>query len=248
MRSRSRCRYSVPDWDSFDPAAYHAANYAQLRDDDAQILKLLADWFAAADISDHAHGVDVGSGANLYPALVMLPHCRRITMVERGAANRAWLQRQVGNLPESWQPFWDTLADAQPDVYKRLHSPKTALAGRVDVTPGNIYDLPTGRWDAGTMFFVAESITPILSQFQVAVHSFVRSLRPCAPFAAGFVTGSTGYQVGTTTFPAVPVTANNIAAALRPVARDVELHPIVSPTPLRPGVGMIVATGRAHPR
>jgi hypothetical protein len=234
----------VPDWDDFDPANYHAAHYARLRDDDAQILRLLADWFTQADIPDHAHGVDVGSGANLYPTLSMLPHCRRITLVERGAANRAWLQRQVGDVPASWDPFWTVLTDTQPDVYKALHSPRTALAGRTDVTPGNIYDLPTARWDVGCMFFVAESITTIRSQFQHATRRFVRSLRPGAPFATGFATGSTGYPVGRHTFPAVPIQADHIAEALQPVAAAVELHDIVSE--VRPGVGAVVATGYAR--
>jgi hypothetical protein len=235
----------MPDWDRFDPDTYHAAHYAELRDDDAQILRLMATWFADAGIPNHAHGVDVGAGANLYPALAMLPHCRRITLIEHGAANRAWLQRQLGDLPASWDPFWTVLADQQPDTYKAVHSPRTALVGRGDVCPGSIYDLPRARWDLGTMFFVAESITTIRSQFQVAARRFVRSLQPGAPFAAGIMTGSTGYRAGGD-FPAVPVEQADIAAALTPVARQVELHRIVSDPPLRAGVGMILATGAAR--
>lgn len=232
-------------WDSFDPASYHHEHYARLRDDDAQILALLADWFATADIPDHAHGVDVGAGANLYPSLAMLPHCRRITLIEHGAPNRRWLQRQVAALPPSWEPFWSTLTDQQPTIYKPLH-PATALAGRTDVCPGDIRTLLGRRWDVGTMFFVAESITQVRTEFAVAVRAFVRSLRPGAPFAAAFVTGSTGYTIAGVDFPAVAVQADDVAAALKTVAVDVELHQIEGLRPLRPGVGMLLATGRAR--
>lgn len=235
----------MPDWDTFDPDAYWADHYATLRDDDAQILRIMADWFADADIPGHAHAVDVGAGANLYPALAMLPHCRRVTLVEHGAPNRRWLQQQVAALPPSWDPFWNTLTDQQPRIYKPLH-PATALAGRTDVCPGDIHTLLQRRWDAGTMFFVAESITRIRSEFAVAVRAFVRSLRSGAPFAAAFVTGSTGYTIAGVDFPAVPVEADDVAAALKTVARDVELHQIEGATPLRPGVGMLLATGRAR--
>lgn len=235
----------MPDWDTFDPDSYWREHYAALRADDGQILALLADWFAQADLPDHAHAVDVGAGANLYPALAMLPHARRITLIEYGAPNRSWLQRQVGSMAETWQPFWNVLCDQQATVYKQVHSPRTALAGRTDVTPGSVYELPVARWDLGTMFFVAESITPVRSQFQVATRSFVRSLQSGAPFAAAFMTGSVGYRAGAA-FPAVPVEGPDIAAALKPVAQQVEVHRIVSDPPLRPGVGMILATGYAR--
>lgn len=232
-------------WDSFDPVAYHAAEYAQLRDDDTQILALLADWFADAGIPDHAHGVDVGAGANLYPALAMLPHCRRITLIEHGAPNRAWLRGQVACMSPTWDPFWDVLCDRRPATYKPL-PPATALAGRTDVCPGDIHTLLRRRWDVGTMFFVAESITRIRSEFAVAVRAFVRSLRSRAPFAAAFMTGSTGYAIAGVEFPAVPVEAGDVAAALKLVARDVDIHQIEGVTPVRTGVGMLLATGRAR--
>lgn len=33
-------------WDAFPPVAYHDEHYGRLRDDDAQILRHVADWLA----------------------------------------------------------------------------------------------------------------------------------------------------------------------------------------------------------
>lgn len=233
-------------WDAFDSDAYWREHYSRLRDDDGQILQLLADHFAGAGIPEGAHGVDVGPGANLYPALAMLPWCRRLTLLERGTGNRAWLRDQVSCFGGSWWPFWDRLVTAQPAVYKGIRSPQVTLHSRAEVVPGSVYELPARRWDLGTMMFVSESITPVRSQFVAATRWFVRALKPGAPFVTAHSTGSTGYTIAGTHFPAVPVQGDDVAAALEPVAYDVELHPIVSANPFRDGVGVLLATGRAR--
>ena len=109
-----------------------------------------------------------------------------------------------------------------------------------------MWDLPAVRFDVGTMFFVAESMTSEYGIFEAAAGRFVRALRPGAPFAAGFMTGSIGYEVAGQQFPAVPVEEPEIADALDAVACNVELHLITSAEPVRPGVGMLLATGRAR--
>ena len=69
-------------WDEFDPEDYFAHNYASLRDDDREILEIVRSYFAdqLGDLPMHSlRGIDVGTGANLYPALAMLPFCEEIT-------------------------------------------------------------------------------------------------------------------------------------------------------------------------
>ena len=177
----------------------------------------------------------------------MLPYLDRVTLWEPGAGNVAWLRRETlrlrGDWP--WTPFWEQLADAQPTAYKPV-TPRLALAHAATVHQGTVWDLPAARFDVGTMFFVAESMTSEYGIFEAATGRFVRALRPGAPFAAGFMTGSVGYEIAGQEFPAVPVEEPEIADALASVARDVELHPIITGEPVRPGVGMILATGRAR--
>jgi hypothetical protein len=96
------------------------------------------------------------------------------------------------------------------------------------------------------MFFTAESISAEPSEFQVALASFIRSLRPGSPFAAAFMRNSEGYSVGVRQFPAVAITEDDVKCCLAHDTKDLTIHKIgLTNKPLRTGYGgMILATGR----
>lgn len=220
-------------WDKFNPKQYHESNYKTLRDDDRQILTLTRDYFREV-LSPARHGIDVGSGANLYPALALLPWCTDITLWEYGAQNVEWLVRETA----SYGPEWDSFADIlTPDVADS----RASLAQRTAVVQGSIYALPTATWDVGTMFFVAESITDQRKEFERAVASFLGCLKPGSPFVAAFMTGSTGYQVGNEWFPAVNISTSDLGMLLADLGATGTVHDIESD--LRPGHGMVLVTG-----
>lgn len=231
-------------WDAFDSSWYYDHNYKMLRDDDRQIIEVVRDFFATLDLPSHSHGIDIGSGTNIYPALTMLPLCSKITLCEYSASNVSWLQREVRSYSPSWDDFWELLA--KEPLYESIDSPRKMLAAKASVERGSIFDLPESRWDIGTMFFAAESISPEPSEFQTALDGFIRSLRPGAPFAAAFMKQSLGYKVGTCQFPAVAITANNLQNCLTNDTKDLEIYQIgLTDNPLRAGYGgMILTTGR----
>ncbi|MDQ4037203.1 MAG: SCO2525 family SAM-dependent methyltransferase [Actinomycetota bacterium] len=233
-------------WDDFDSSWYLDHNYKKLRDDDRQIIEIVRDFFVTFGLPNHRyeHGIDVGAGTNLYPALTMLPLCDKITLYEYAASNFSWLQHEIHSYSPSWDPFWDLLAN-EP-TYKLVDSPREVLATTARVEKGSVFDLPELRWDIGTMFFVAESISFELSEFQAALRSFLRSLRPGAPFAAAFMEGSLGYDVSAHRFPAVAITADDVKTYLTGDTEDLKVHRIgTTSNPLRDGYeGMILATGR----
>ncbi len=231
-------------WDHFDSNWYYDHNYKVLRDDDRQIVEVVRDFFATRDPSSHRHGIDVGSGTNLYPALTMLPLCDKITLYEYSASNVSWLQREIRSYSSSWDAFWELLAKEQ--LYKSVDSPRKTLAAKACVERGSIFDLPKSWWDIGTMFFAAESISSAPPEFQTALDSFIRSLRPGAPFAAAFMEKSLGYPVGTCRFPAVAITVNDVENCLAGDTKDLEISRVgLTSNPLRAGYGgMILATGR----
>lgn len=231
-------------WDDFDSSWYLEHNYKALRDDDRQIIEIVRDFFAALDQPHRRHGVDIGTGINLYPALTMLPFCDNVTLHEYAASNVSWLRREIRSYSPSWDPFWDLLA--KQATYESIDSPRRTLAAKARIVKGSIFDLPEARWDIGTMFFVAESISSEFLEFQAALSRFVRSLRPGAPFAAAFMDNSMGYDVGTRRFPAVAISADDVARCLSDDAHDLEIHRIdTTNQPLRDGYdGMILAVGR----
>lgn len=256
-------------WDAFDSEAYKEHNYATLRDDDRRILVRIRDFFTTAFVLD-APGekwasIDVGPGANLYPSLALLPYSRSIRLYEHSQSNVDWLRAEIfaeGGYRENWDEFWAVLCERTP--YLLFENPREALkrAAELDrqsllespaaleapLAPGapRALHLPEATWDAGTMFFVAESLTGDHGEFARAVENFVRALRPGAPFAAAFMRLSEGYTVAGRRFPAVAITEDDVSELLLKLASEVDVRVLDEAPTLRAGyAGMIIATGRA---
>ncbi len=243
-------------WNEFDPEAYLAHNYQSVRDDDRQIVSFVrsffVDAFATAPAKAGRRGIDVGTGANLYPALAMLPFCDEITLYEFSHSNAAWLQRQRADGWPSWRTvwhrFWDLLSESGP--YENFPGdPHAELTNRVGVTHGSVFDLDpeVDRWDVGTMFFVAESITSQETEFRSAVDHFLDILLPNAPFAIAFMEHSGGYTVGGVHFPATAIGRRDVRVCLDHRASEVRIeHVGLGTNPVRDGyTGMLIACGRA---
>lgn len=238
------------DWDKFESSAYVDQNYRERRTDDTQIIHIARDFF-----TDHfkrypgplVRGIDVGSGANLYPALTLLPWCDTIDLFERSATNTAWLKQQVPAYESNWDSFWNVLSEAEP--YSAINDPRTRISKAVGVTQGNLFDLPRASWSIGTMFFVAESLSTEPDEFHGAVECFARALEPGSPYVAAFMEGSTGYSVGGEHFPACSVDEADVRKALAShTDGEVQIARVGIPdAPLRHGYeGMLVACGRRN--
>jgi hypothetical protein len=231
------------DWDAFDSTAYFDHNYGTLRDDDKQIIDIVADFFQSRCTTKlRPRAIDVGAGANLYPALTMLPYTAELILYERAFTNRQWLTAQLAQPSRSWSSFWSHIK-GERQAYQPVKDPLSLLSRRAQVVKGNIFSLRPGQFDIGTMFFVAESITTRNDEFVRATQLFVNSLKPRAPFAAAFMRDSSGYRVGNRTFPACSVDVPDIERALETVAGGVTIRTVDSKG-LRDGYcGMMVATG-----
>jgi hypothetical protein len=239
-------------WDAFDPEAYVDHNYRDLQQEDAEILHVIRDHFGEhfgkQGVGGPVCGIDVGAGANLYPALAMLPWCDEVTLFEHSPANVTYLRSQVDSYAENWDQFWAALC--KNEAYESFNSfgmdPREKFAKVVTVEPGDIFDLERyeGRWSVGTMFFVAESTTTSHREFRLGVERFMRTLAPGAPFAAAFMAHSKGYHAGEHFFPACDVGESDVYAALEPLADDFKVDRLKSSARVREGYqGMIVAHG-----
>jgi hypothetical protein len=232
------------EWDSFNSDAYFALNYGSLHREDLEIIRIVADHFQQwAPRRWRANAIDVGSGTNLYPALTMLPFAGEVTLYERAFPNCTWLTRQLGEPTGSWWQFWAAISGGRPE-YSRINKPFEQLQSRATVVRGNVFALEPDQYDMGTMFFVAESITTRLDEFERATRRFVDSLTATAPFAAAFMRDSSGYLVAGQSFPACSITEKDVERCLADVAY-VDHIQVVDSSDLRDGYcGMIVATGR----
>ncbi|MCE7011028.1 SCO2525 family SAM-dependent methyltransferase [Kibdelosporangium philippinense] len=244
------------DWDDFDPDAYYAHNYRQLRDDDRYIIERVRDHFADA-FGDQVpgrplRGIDVGTGSNLYPALTMLPFCAELTLFERSQNNVLWLKNQKSNeFPswvDSWCEFWKVLE--QRKAYREVGDPPAELAARMEAIQGNVYELKADPpYDLGTMFFVAESITEEESEFRSGMDHFLDALRPGAPFAIAFMEHSSGYAVADLQFPATDIDRAKVDDCLKGRVQGKLLIERIGrgDKPVRNGyTGMLIALGRVN--
>jgi hypothetical protein len=248
-------------WDEFDPTEYLAHNYEHVRDDDRTILKFVSKFFRSQKICRTAirspqfqiRGIDVGTGANLYPALAMLPFCRQITLFEHSASNFKWLNQQNNDKWPSWHGTWDAFWQilSRHRAYRKLITspPDSRLSTVVKVQPGSVLSLeipPDDRYDIGTMFFVAESISTSETEFTSAMGHFLDTLRRGAPFAIALMEHSLGYQVGDKKYPATDIGAGHVRSFISEKATDIRMKCVGPGTdPLRLGyTGMIVVCGR----
>jgi len=242
-------------WNRFSSDDYWAKNYRELLPEDREIIRLVSNFFISA-FADRPpalrRGVDVGSGTNLYPALLMLPWAEQIMLTDFSASNVDWLRRQLDDesTPWTWGPFWDQLHKAEG--YNEIGEPRKQLrwacdsaSGRAGVEQRSVFGLPAEQWDLGTMFFVAESITEDREEFRDAVAHFVGALKPGAPFAAAFMAGSDGYPVDGTQFPALPIKPGDVRQHLTELGvREPSVDLLQTKHRVRDGyAGMIVATG-----
>jgi hypothetical protein len=235
-------------WSSFDPIAYVDHNYRDLQAEDAEILHIVGDHFGGHFRKQGVgpvYGIDVGAGANLYPALSMMPWCDEITLFERSSANVEYLEGQVDSYGSNWDRFWKALGEHE--AYGSLDlEPRERFRKVVKVEQGNIFGLERfgGRWSVGTMFFVAESMTTSHQEFGLGVERFMCALAPGAPFAAAFMEHSKGYHAGKQFFPACDVGESEVRASLEPFAGDFKVHRLKSEAGVRDGYsGMILAYG-----
>jgi hypothetical protein len=203
-------------WSDFDADEYWNINYSSVQPEDVEIIQRASKFLieACGPPSRSKRAVDVGAGANLYPALLMLPWAEHIVFTEYASSSIHWLTENLPDAPGEWQwqPFWDLLADQA--CYRAVEQPRQSLAAVHEIRTVSIFDLPPRTWDLGSMFFVADGMTTDEAEFESAVRSFIRALKPGSPFMMAFMEGSSGYDVHGVRFPSARVTPDSLDALL----------------------------------
>ncbi|BFO21334.1 SCO2525 family SAM-dependent methyltransferase [Streptomyces sp. KM77-8] len=234
-------------WSQFDPEAYVDLNYRTPLEVDLLIVRLMRDYFSrcyAQGVPASVRGVDVGAGANLYPALSMLPWCEKILLLEYATPNVEYLERQAsgGGYDTAWDAFWNELREAPPTGRSNPGAGSARSSG---------WNAPT-CWTstdsgAGTSARCSSSPTRCpsapTSSRAASCASWTRSTG--SPFAAAFMKESLGYQVGAHRYPAYRVNADRVRESLEPFTAELEIHDMDHM--VRPGhEGMILALGRRN--
>lgn len=243
-------------WNTFSSHDYWRRNYSELQAEDQEIIRRVS-YFLVSALAGRPpvqRAIDVGAGTNLYPALLMLPWTRQILLADFSKNNVSWLHDHLADniSPWPWRRFWREMQKAKEygDVSgprQRLREACASEPGHAGVEELSVFDLPKARWNLGTMFFVAESITQDPAEFSAAVAAFIGALTPGAPFAAAFMAGSDGYAVRGTRYPALPIKPDDVRRLLTELGvPEPSVDLLDTRYRVRDGyAGMIVATGFA---
>jgi hypothetical protein len=246
-------------WNRFSPDDYWLRNYHALQAEDQEIIRLVSQFFIGAfeGVPRVQRAIDVGSGPNLYPALLMLPWTEQVLLTDFSPSNVCWLERHLADegAAWTWQPFWNELDKAEGyhqigDPREHLRKACVSQQGSAGIEQLSVFELPTARWDLGTMFFVAECITEDPEEFRAAIAGFIGALKPGAPFAAAFMAGSDGYPVAGIHFPALPISQDDVRLCFAEHgSTKLNVEVLRTTHRVRDGYqGMIVATGLARDR
>lgn len=236
------------DWDGWPVEDYLAENYRELHPCDAAVVAHHAAYYRTLPAGSLARTVEFGAGPNLYPLLLAAPVSRRIDAVEAGAANVAYLRRQLAEGPDAcWRRFHALCRRLDPRL---PDTPAAALAG-VRVVHGDVRALPTGHYQLASMHFVAEGASEDADEFAAFCRHFARCVVPGGHLVAAFMENLPTYRIGAgARWPGYPVDGERIREVFAPLTEELAVTRIdADPTlPAYGDTGMVLLTGRTRSR
>jgi hypothetical protein len=238
-------------WAEFDAEAYFQHYYSESHPDDDQVVRCaVAALKRALPAGNELDVVDVGTGPNLIPLFCALPRAARLTAWEYAPSNVAWLQAELARnvMRPQWHHSWGVTREAYLPEYALPENPMPSLRAKTAIHQGSIFDLPERQWDAGTMFFCAESITGRREEFEAACAAYARSVRVGGTLAAAFLVGSSRYVIAGSQFPILCLSAEAIESTFARHTTDVRAEKIgMVDREIRSGYsGFIFLTGIAR--
>jgi NNMT/PNMT/TEMT family len=133
-----RFRNAEAPWADFSSNDYWRSSYENIQPVDQETIRRVSSFFIQASASRRRarRAIDVGSGTNLYPALLMLPWAEQILLSDHSASNVRWLRQHVEdeNASWTWQPFWRELHELEG--YNRVSDPRYQLREACADHPG----------------------------------------------------------------------------------------------------------------
>ena len=230
-------------WHAFDTAGYVADNYRWMHDFDRRILRALSPYYAALPPGSLASSLDVGTGPNLYPLMLVSAASRRLEVLEHSAANVAYLERaRREGAPAEWAAFWRLCRELDPALPRDFD----AVLRGVRLHQGDAFDLQPASHELVSMFFMAESVTGDRAEFEELCTRFATAATPGGHLVAAFMAGMPCYRMGTEVLPSFPLDQPTLEAVMRPLTRDLRVEQL-PPDPALPYQhdGVLLLTARA---
>lgn len=243
---------AVTDWSDVTPADIeeYILRNCSVTDADGPPLEALIDSLKTNGLVEHfknAFGknveegeelllTDVGAGGSFSASLLLLGLAKalnaenyKLDLIEPTRASREVMRRSLYGtdikdmrLQEPlWNPFRDIMRDKGGPLWDNRFDD---VRDHARIINGSIYDLPENKYHAGVTFYTPCSITDTVPEFEQAVRSFVRSVKPGGLVMGVFVEGTRGWPAGETWLPGVQVTKENVEEAFRKAGAYVDVQ------------------------
>lgn len=232
-------------WDRFGSDVYYENNYARVRSHNRRILEFLC-VEAEGALRGRVRIVDIGTGANLYPALALAPYIGSIDFVDPSRNNRDWLEGQLGGSGSYWKHFWAECQRINPDRYGAFEDGWQSIRSRASIRDFRLSSIQSDAYDVALMFFVAESVTDDIAEFRENMRRCIECVAPGGWVFAGFMLGSAGYMVDGVRYPAISINGSELRECFAESCEEVRIEIIPRSTDaVRSGYsGMAVARAR----
>jgi hypothetical protein len=137
-------------WETFSSHEYWRVNYKDMQAEDQEIIGRVNRFFRRVfnGRPGAQRAIDVGSGTNLYPALLMLPWTEQILLTDHSESNVRWLRGHVmdDDVPWAWHPFWRKMRGFEG--YRQIDEPRgqlrracTGHPGQAGIEQRSVFDL-----------------------------------------------------------------------------------------------------------
>jgi hypothetical protein len=210
------------DWATVDVGEYVRHNYGdRLLEEDRNLIDRTVKAFRDTGLAPGSlqSVADIGSGPNLYPAMLWAPYLAdggALHLLEYSSAFRAYTASLVGaDAPDPGQvALWRRFERVMADLDGQWDGALDTILATARVEAASVHELPPAAYDAASMFFVAECCTEETETFVRAVRRAVATVRPGGLFVAAHILGSTGmHQHNGGFFPAYPATMDDLHLA-----------------------------------
>jgi len=244
------------DWDQFDPGAYLDEYYGDIGSENLELLRFLAETYQS--IPKGGRLLDFGGGPTIYPLISAVSRVDEIHFSDYLEANLEEVRRWITADPDAfdWDDFIRKAIELETGARctdsqvaqraKEIRERVTRLI-RCDASRTPPLDGPSGTYDVVLTNFCAESATSDRELWQAYMTNILSVLKPGGSLVMSALEGATRYSVGSRSFPAVDITAEELIELLVDNGfrrKAIEVRTVTADRPTRDYRGLMLAVAR----
>lgn len=246
------------DWTQFDPAEYLNDYYADVGPENLALLRFLAE--AYEGVPRGSRLLDFGGGPTIYPLISAVGRVQEVHFSDYLDANLAEVKKWLANAPGAfgWDDFVrrailiETGKECSDADVRRREEAIRALVTKLTRCDASRTPPLEGRYepyDVVVTNFCAESATSDRWQWRTFVANIASLLVPGGVLIMSALKGATSYAVGRRSFPAVRISAEELAELLEETGfpeKGIEIRSVPADRTTRSYEGLLLAVARKN--